>query len=69
VGYDAPGVRDSVADPRLLARERTPAGLAERIFALERDPALYGQLRLEAWERARRLEWDRTAEAFMEAVS
>ncbi len=69
VGYDAPGVRDSVADPRLLARERTPAGLAERIFALERDPALYEQLRSEAWERARGLEWDRTAEAFMEAVS
>jgi glycosyltransferase involved in cell wall biosynthesis len=69
VGYDAPGVRDAVGDRRLLARQRTPAGLAERVLALHRDPALYDELRTAAWVRARQFDWDRTAEAFMEAVS
>jgi glycosyltransferase involved in cell wall biosynthesis len=68
VGYDVPGVRDSIADPRLLAAERTPARLAERILSLNDDPALYDEVRTTAWERARELHWDRTAQAFMEAV-
>jgi glycosyltransferase involved in cell wall biosynthesis len=68
VGYDVPGVRDSVGDSRLLGAQRTPRALAERILALHRDPSLYEEVRVAAWERARTLDWDRTADAFMAAV-
>lgn len=68
VGYDVPGVRDSIADRRLLALNRTPRGLADRMLALYRDPAGYEDARTVAWTRARGLDWERTADAFMEAV-
>jgi glycosyltransferase involved in cell wall biosynthesis len=69
VGYDAPGVRDAIADRRLLAQPRTPDALAERVLALHGNPELYESVRSLMWERARRLAWDRTADAFAEAVS
>jgi glycosyltransferase involved in cell wall biosynthesis len=68
VGYDSPGVRDSIADARLLAAERSPRALAERMLALHRDPAGYEDARTAAWKRARSLDWGRTAEVFMAAV-
>lgn len=69
VAYNAPGVRDAVADARLLAQHRTPDALAQRVLELHRDRALYEDVRSRAWERARGLDWERTADAFMEAVS
>jgi glycosyltransferase involved in cell wall biosynthesis len=68
VGYDAPGVRDSVGDARALAAKRSPASLAERAVALLGDQALYETIRREAWERASVMDWDNTAAAFMNAV-
>ena len=65
VGYDSPGVRDSIADARLLAAERSPHALAERMLALHRDPAGYEDARTAAWKRARSLDWGRTAEVFI----
>jgi glycosyltransferase involved in cell wall biosynthesis len=69
VGYDAPGVRDSIADARLLARPFEPASLAERIVALQRDGELCEGLRREAWVRARELSYDRAADDFERALA
>lgn len=69
VGYDAPGVRDSIAEPRLLARPFKPASLAERIVALQRDGELSERLRGEAWERAAALSYDRAADDFERALA
>jgi glycosyltransferase involved in cell wall biosynthesis len=68
VGYDVPGVRDSIADARALAAERTAPALTERALALLTDADLYASVRARVWERARALCWGRTAEAFMEAL-
>jgi glycosyltransferase involved in cell wall biosynthesis len=70
VGYDAPGVRDSVRDPRLLAAlESGPAGLAERIVAVANDSSLYEEVREEAWRYARSLSYESTTDAFLEALN
>jgi glycosyltransferase involved in cell wall biosynthesis len=69
VGYDAPGVRDSIADARLLARPFKPASLAERIIAVQGDGVLSERLRREAWERARALSCDRAADEFERALA
>lgn len=68
VGYAVPGVRDSIADRRLLADSISPDVLAQRVLALHGDPALYDEVRAQAWERARTMSWERTAQAFAEAV-
>jgi len=69
VGYDAPGVRDSVADPRLLAPLTSGAsGLAERVLALQADPALYADVRARAWQIASGLSYEAATGAFLEAV-
>ena len=68
VGYDVPGVRDSVGDRRALAATRSPAALADRALALLGEPSLYEAVRREAWQRTAAMSWDRTAEAFIHAV-
>ena len=70
VGYDAPGVRDSIRDPRLLgALPDGPAGLAKRIVALHEDQVLYEEVREEAWRFARALSYEKTTDAFLEALN
>ncbi|MDQ4040522.1 MAG: glycosyltransferase family 4 protein, partial [Actinomycetota bacterium] len=70
VGYDAPGVRDSIANPRLLAPIGDVDTLAARLLALmEAPPSERDAIRREAWERARALSWERTTNAFEAAVA
>lgn len=69
VGYDVPGVRDSVRDRRLLAPVGDDAALADRALSLLSTPSRYDEIRHEAWCYARTLSWDRTADAFMELVA
>ena len=69
VGYDAPGVRDSIADPRLLGEVGKPQTLATRIGALASDELLYEQLRREAWERTAALSYDATTAQFEAAMA
>jgi glycosyltransferase involved in cell wall biosynthesis len=68
VGYDAPGVRDSIADRRLLASIGDSADLGRRAVSLLRDPALYSEVRQDAWERARSLTFEQSAQAFLHAL-
>jgi glycosyltransferase involved in cell wall biosynthesis len=68
VGYDAPGVRDSIADARFLAPIGDSAELANRALLLARDPELYARARQEAYDRARSLTFDRSAEVFLQAL-
>jgi glycosyltransferase involved in cell wall biosynthesis len=69
VGYDAPGVRDSIADPQLLARPFSVQDLAERMRHILSDHNGYERIRLHAWDRSRQLSFDASADAFLEAVS
>jgi glycosyltransferase involved in cell wall biosynthesis len=69
IGYDVPGVRDSVASERLLAPVGDTAALAARMLELHRDRPLYDRLRREAWERTRALSYNATTEAFAAALS
>lgn len=69
VGYDAPGVRDSIADPRFLAPIGDSADLARRALALARDPVLYAEARETAWDHARSLTFQHSAEAFLRALA
>jgi glycosyltransferase involved in cell wall biosynthesis len=68
VGYNAPGVRDSIADARLLAPIGDSAGLARRALFLARDSGLYAEAREEAWNRARSLTFEDSADAFARAL-
>ena len=68
VGYDVPGVRDSIAEPRLLAQRGDIEDLATRIKMLVRDPKLYAEQRNKAWERTRSMSYDDTALAFERAL-
>lgn len=69
VGYDAPGVRDAIADVRLLAplRGGTEA-LGVRLRALDEDRALLAELRDAAWHRARTMNYDTTTDRFEEQL-
>jgi glycosyltransferase involved in cell wall biosynthesis len=69
VGYDVPGVRDSIAERDLLVPVGDVAALAERIVGLHDDAAQYDRLRREAWARTLPLSYDATAAAFAEAIS
>lgn len=59
-GYDVAGVRDSVAEPRLLAPSGDTAALAARVLALHDDRALYERLRAQAWDRTKLQTYERT---------
>ena len=68
VGYDVQGVRDSIAEPRLLARSGDVATLAARVATLGREPKLYAELRETAWEQTLAMSYDDTALAFERAL-
>lgn len=68
VGYAVPGVRDSIAEPQLLAPCGDHGAIADIAVRLFRDPPRYEQLRRAAWERAGRLSYDETAQAFAAAI-
>lgn len=69
VGYDVPGVRDSIGDPHLLSPAGDHRDLADRAVVLLRDRRAYGRARQKAWQRARSLSYDRTTDAFLEAIT
>jgi glycosyltransferase involved in cell wall biosynthesis len=69
VGYDAPGVRDSVRDRRLLAPlAGGPGALAPLLARLAEDGALYDEVRRDAWAFSRTLSFEASTDAFLEAV-
>jgi glycosyltransferase involved in cell wall biosynthesis len=68
VGYDVPGVRDSIAEPRLLAPRGDAAAIADRLQALATDPALYAEVREAAWRRTLGLSYEATTDAFEAAL-
>ena len=67
--YDVPGLRDSILDGRTgVLTPPTPAALAAAAESLLRDPGRYEQVRHAAWDRARNLSWERTTDAFEQAL-
>lgn len=68
IGYDVPGVRDSIGDRRLLVPSGDHRALAALARTLHDDPALYERVRCAGWERARALSYDDTARAFAAAI-
>ncbi|QEC46236.1 glycosyltransferase family 4 protein [Baekduia soli] len=68
IGYDVPGVRDSIGDERMLAARGDVHALAERLVALRDAPASYEVFRREAWERTRALSYEATTDAFLQAL-
>ena len=68
VGYDVPGVRDSIGVPEQLAPAADAEALGRAALALLSDPERYERARLTAWETARALSYDHTAEVFRDAV-
>lgn len=69
VGYDAPGVRESIADRSLLAPIGDADGLADRALGLLADQARYAAARQAAWERAKVMSPEATADAFEAAIA
>jgi glycosyltransferase involved in cell wall biosynthesis len=68
VGYDVPGVRDSIADPRLLAPVGDVHELASRAVRLWNDPELYAAVREAAWSRTLDMSPDASATTFAHAL-
>jgi glycosyltransferase involved in cell wall biosynthesis len=68
IGYDAPGVRDSIAEPRMLAPIGDVIMLARLLERLHGDPKLYEKVRLAAWERAGLHSREAATEAFARAL-
>jgi glycosyltransferase involved in cell wall biosynthesis len=68
VGYAVPGVRDSIAEPELLAPCGDHRAVAEIALRLLRDSSRYEALRRAAWEHAGALSYAETAQAFAAAV-
>jgi glycosyltransferase involved in cell wall biosynthesis len=69
VGYDAPGVRDSVADRRGLAAPGDSAALGRLLVELDREPALLADRRECAWRDASGRDYERTTDVAEAAFS
>lgn len=69
LGYDAPGVRDSIADPAQLVPIGDVDALGDRAVELLADPARYEAARVAAWERAKAMSPECTADVFEAAVA
>lgn len=68
VGYDVPGVRDSIGDPTRLAPRGDSEALGALLVRFATDPERYAAARLEAWEATRELSYEATTDAFLEAL-
>lgn len=68
VGYDVPGVRDSIADPERLAPRGDIDALGALLIRLARDHAWYRRVRRAAWEDTRDLSYEATTDTFLEAL-
>lgn len=68
VGYDVPGVRDSIADRSLLAPRGESDGLGALIVELISDQDRFDRVRAEAWERARAATVLAMSRAFAQAI-
>ena len=66
VGYDVPGLRDSILDgvTGFLAQPNDPAGLAKSALRIFEDADLNRELSLGALDWARQFSWDRSATEF-----
>ena len=69
VGYNAPGVRESIGESSQLAPIGDAAALAERGLALLGDRARYDRQRRKAWQRAKKMSYDRTARKFLKDIT
>lgn len=69
VGYDVPGVRESIGEPSQLAPRGDTAKLAERALVLLDDRPRYDRARRAAWQRAKRMSYDQTARKFLRDIS
>jgi glycosyltransferase involved in cell wall biosynthesis len=67
VGYDVPGLRDSIRHGRtgLLATPGDSEALAQQAAGLVRDDATYAEMRSEAIRWAESFSWDSTASELM----
>jgi glycosyltransferase involved in cell wall biosynthesis len=68
VGYDAPGVRDSIGDRRVLAPIGDVAALARLIERLHSDSTLYEDVRRSMWQRALLHERETATRVFADAL-
>jgi glycosyltransferase involved in cell wall biosynthesis len=69
VGYDVPGLRDSIVDGRTgLLTKPSPSSLAQGVRRLLDDRDLYRSLRAAGWAHVRDLTWDRTTASFERAL-
>ncbi len=70
VGYDVPGIRDSVrhGETGLLARASDPDALARVGLELLASPSEYAAIRRSAIAWARRFSWERTAQELLAVV-
>jgi len=70
VGYDVPGVRDSIRDGRtgLLAEAGIPNDLGRRALTVVTDPRLARKLGREAEAWSKTFSWDVTSTKLMEAI-
>lgn len=68
VGYDVPGVRDSIAEPSSLAPKADTAKLGAILCELASDPDRLASLRERAWERTNGMSYEATTDAFLEAL-
>jgi glycosyltransferase involved in cell wall biosynthesis/O-antigen/teichoic acid export membrane protein len=70
IGYDVPGVRDSIRDHLngIVVPSGNPEGLAIEASRLLSEPTQYQQTSRQARDWARGFSWDVTADRFLEAV-
>ena len=64
IGFDVPGVRDSVVDGETGVLVRTEAELVDRWADLAQEPSTLRRLGERARQRARQYSWDRTVDEF-----
>ena len=71
VGYDVPGLRDSIKDGETgtLVKENSPSALAASAIALLEDPHKLIKYSRNALEFSRRFSWVNTSEAFNAIIS
>ncbi len=68
VGYDVPGVRDSIGESSLLGSKGQPETLAKLLQGLGDDPRRYETLRQKMWHRSRSLNYQQTTKVFSMAT-